>query len=240
MVLPINGEDGAQLTEDMPPIVPFNDPLSGWALRNRTFATTASSVVVTLEGAFTEATGAFTLSFDGAARLSAAYNFTWSAAGKTSPRQVGLVFGAPPALSFLSWRRATPWAAPYPADHIGRAAGDLVPANAGPGPGNASRSGSWCNDPSPLGDADFRSTRHNVTVFELSDAARGAALALVSDGASQHGRAWVAPGGVQLLAADFSNEGGNPFSREAVLPHRELVAGDAVSGAATLQLGSAL
>ena len=240
MVLAINSEGGTQLTEDMPPIVPFNDPLAGWALRNRTFATNGGAVVVTLAGAFADATGAFTLAFDGAARLRASYNFTWTAAGKTSPRQVGLVFGAPPGLSHLSWRRATPWAAPYPADHIGRAAGDLVPANAGPEPGNVSRAGSWCNDPSPLGDADFRSTRHNVTVFELSDAARGAALAFVSDGASQHGRAWVAPSGVQLLAADWSNEGGNPFSREAVLPHRELAAGAVISGAATLQLGSAL
>jgi beta-galactosidase len=240
MVLATNDEGGMQLTEDMPPITPFNDPLAGWALRSRTYATNADAVVVTLAGAFADAAGAFTLAFDGAARLTASYNFTWTAAGKTNPRQVGLVFGAAPALSYVSWRRATPWAAPYPADHIGRAAGDLVPANAGPEPGNVTRAGSWCNDPSPLGDADFRSTRHNVTVFELSDATRAAALAFVSDGASQHGRAWVAPGGVHLLAADLSNEGGNPFSREAVLPHEELTAGMAVVGAATLQLGSAL
>ncbi len=240
MVLPINDEGGMQLTEDMPPILPFNDPLANWTLRSRAFETNAAAVVVTLRGDFAGASGAFALAFDGAARLTASYNFTWTAAGKTSPRQVGLVFGVPPALGFLSWRRTTPLAAPYPADHIGRAAGDLVPANAGPPPGNASRTGSWCNDPSPLGDADFRSTRHNVTVFELSDASRAAALALVSDGASQHGRAWVAPGGVSLLAADLSNEGGNPFSREAVLPHVELTAGAVISGAATLQLGSAL
>ena len=240
MVLAINAEGGTQLTEDMPPILPFNDPLANWTLRSRTYATNAEAVVVTLKGDFTDAAGTFHLAFDGAARLNASYSFTWTAAATVSPRQVGLVFGVPPLLSYLSWRRTTPWSTTYPADHIGRPAGDLVPANAGPEPGNVSRTGSWCNDPSPLGDADFRSTRHNVSLFELSDASRGAALAFVSDGATQHGRACVAPGGVSLLVADFSNEGGNPFSREAVLPHEELKAGDLISGTATLQLGSLL
>ena len=47
-------------------------------------------------------------------------------------------------------------------------------------------------------------------------------------------------GGVYLLAADLSNEGGNPFSREKVLPQPTIATGDAVAGAAVLQLGSAL
>jgi len=244
MVLATNDEGGMQLTEDMPPILPFNDPLGGWALSARTFATVGSEVVVTLTGGYKgTASGAFALAFDGSARLRAAYNFTWLAGGATNPRQMGLVFSAPGGLSHLSWRRTTQWSAPYPSDHIGRSAGDLVASNAGPEPGNVSRGGSWCNDPYPLGSADFRSTRHNVSVFELSDASGGAALAFLSNGASQHGRAWVedasAGGGIGLLAADFSNEGGNPFSREAVLPHRELVAGDVISGSSVLQLGSA-
>ena len=240
MVLATNHEGGTQLTEDMPPILPFNDPLGGWVLSNRSYETVGSEVVVTLAGAFSQATGAFTLSFNGAAQVRAAYAFTWSAAAGVNPRQVGLVFGAPPALAHVSWRRTAPWRARYPSDHIGRPAGDLVAANAGPEPGNVSRTGSWCNDPSPLGSADFRSTRHNVTVFELSDAARGSALAFLSDGATQHARAWVAPEGIGLLCADLSNEGGNPFSREAVLPHRQVQKGDVLSGTATLQLGSAL
>ena len=152
---------------------------------------------------------------------------------------MGLVFTAPPSLSFLSWRRTAPWSA-YPVDHIGRPAADLVPSNAGPPPGNQTRTGSWSKDPYPLGDADFRSTKHNVTVFELSDGARAAVLSFVSSGATQHGRAWVGPAGIQLLAADFSNEGGNPFSREAVLPHKTISKGDIVTGVATLQLGTAL
>jgi beta-galactosidase len=248
MVLAINDDGGMQLTEGMPPILPFNAPLTAWAASNRTFATVGDAVVVTVTGSYAEAAGSFALRFDAAARLTANYSFTWLAqAASVSPRQVGLVFGVPAGLARLSWRRSTPWATSYPADHIGRAAGDGVPANAGPAPGNTTRSCAWANDPSPLGDADFRSTRHNITVFELGDGSGSArALAFLSDGASQHGRAWFdadangGAGGVGLLAADLSNEGGNPFSREAVLPHRTIAAGSVLEGSALLQLGSAL
>ena len=240
MVLNTNADGGTQLEEGMPPILPFNDPLSAWAAANRSFATVGDAVVVTVEGSYAEAAGAFTLAFDGAARLQANYSFTWTQASQLNPRQIGLVFGLPADMARLSWRRTTPWQTNYPADHIGRAAGDGVPANAGPAPGNSTPSGAWANDPSPLGDADFRSTRHNVTVFQLGDGA-ARTLALVSDGASQHGRAWVAAdGSVGLLAADLSNEGGNPFSREAVLPHRTISKGSVVSGSVLLQMGSAL
>ena len=187
MVLDTNDDGGMQLFEGMPPILPFNDPLSAWALANRSFATVGDALVVTVFGAYAEAAGSFSLAFDGAARLRASYEFTWTKVGAAlNPRQIGLVFGAPAELASVSWRRTTPWATTYPADHIGRAAGDGVPANAGPAPGNSSRASAWANDPSPLGDADFRSTRHNVTVFELSDGGGARALAFVSDGASQH------------------------------------------------------
>lgn len=236
MVLPIRGEDSMQLTEDQDPWPPWNDALVGWSLTSRSYAVVDSAVVVTLNGTYANATGAFTLSFDGDARLHAAYSFEWTDA-TTHPRQVGLVFSAPADLAQVSWRRLAPYSS-YPADHIGRTRGDAVPANVGPVPGAAAPTGAWANDPSPIGDADFRSTRHNVTVFEVGAGAR--ALAFVSDG-TQHGRAWIAgDGGVRLLAADLSNEGGNPFSRESILPHPVVARGSVVEGVVTVALGSAL
>ena len=113
-----------------------------------------------------------------------------------------------------------------------------MPANAGPPPGAAPRAGAWSADATPIGSADFRSTRHNVTVFELGAGAH--ALSFLSNG-TQAARAWVAAdGSVGLLTADVSNEGGNPFSREAVLPHPAVDAGTRVRGVVELQLGSAL
>jgi len=53
-------------------------------------------------------------------------------------------------------------------------------------------------------------------------------------------RAWVAPGATQLLAADVSTEGGNPFSREKVLPQPTYAHGDVIAGRVVLQLGGVI
>ena len=138
----------------------------------------------------------------------------------------------------MSWVRAAPWQSDYPVDHIGRPVGTGVVANAGPPPGaNSSRTGSWANDPSPLGDADFRSTRHNVSMYQLGAGAR--ALSFLSPNSSQHARAWVASdGSVCILAADLSNEGDNSFGLPLdVLPRPTYSAGALLQGSATFQLG---
>lgn len=265
MVLPLNSEGGTQLYEGMPPILPFNDVLEGWVLHNRTAAIVGNDVVVTLLCSYEgSASGSYALVFDGGGRLTVSYSFTWTGAA-VSPRQVGLSFsgwlgcGAPPPLTPLlppqvgvvmnapadlavaSWRRVVPWQTDYPSDHIGRPAGDGVPANVGPAPGvNSSRAGPWANDPSPIGDADFRSTRHNVSVFQLGVGAR--ALAFLSANSSQHARVWVASdGSVGILAADLSNEGDNSFGLPLdVLPRPTYSAGAVLEGAATFQLGGTL
>ena len=240
MVLAVDGEDSMQLTEGMPPILPFNDPLGGWALTNRSWSTVGDAVVAVLAGAYNSTgAGTFSLAFTSDARVAASYAFPWAGAAAIAPRQVGLVWTMPSDLAWLSWRRSTPWSA-YPPDHIGRPAGDAVPANAGAPPGAAPRTGAWANDPSPLGDADFRSTKHNVTAAVLRSVDGSRALSFVSDGRSQHARAWVAPGATQLLTADVSTEGGNPFSREKVLPQPTYAVGDVVAGRVVLQLGGVI
>ena len=245
MVLAKNGEGGTQMSEDMPPILPFTDPLPGWAAAgNLSWDTVGGVVEVRVGGAYSgAAAGGFVMSFDGAGGASIVYNFTWSAAAPIEPRQVGLVFTLPPSLQWLSWRRAPQWAAPYPSDHIGRAAGDGVAANVGPPP-TTSRGASWSSDASEIGGADFRATRHNCSVFELGagpgGSAGAAALAAVQQGPGLHGRAWVDGTGVRLLAAQLSNEGANPFSRERVLPNPVVARGDGLQGVVQLQLGGVL
>ena len=237
MVLPVNDDGGTQLEEGMPPILPFNDVLGGWESPYRAYNIVGDAVVVTVHGAYPNASGTYVMAFDSDARLQITYSFTWTQSTAVTPRQIGLVFDLPPALSTLSWRRDAPWPAVYPDDHIGRPVGNSVPTGAGPVlPVNESRTGSWAQDPSPMGDADFRSTKHNVTTFELADAAGIQALAFVSNG-TQHGRAWVtSSGSIGLLAADLSNEGGNPFSREKVLPQPVISQGSVIQGTVTLQL----
>jgi hypothetical protein len=119
----------------------------------------------------------------------------------------------------------------------------VLPRAGAPLPPGAARNGSaWAHDPAPLGCADFRATRHNISAFQLGAGARALSLVAPPPPAQAHARAWVdGPGGaLHVLAADLSNEGGNPFSRERVLPQPAYKAGDAIAGAATLRLGAVL
>ena len=170
-----------------------------------------------------------------------AWTFSWQSATPISPRQIGVVFGVPLSVgSSLAWSRVTPpWVtARYPSSHIGRPTGSGVTPRAGDTPAlNVSREGvDWSADASPLGCADFRSTKHNVTTFTLGEG--DAALSFLSNG-TQHGRAWIdsAAGSAFLLAAVHSCEGGNPFSRERVLPQPTFSQGSLIEGSVFLSLG---
>ena len=194
------------------------------------------------------AAGVYTLGFDGQGGVRVEWDFTWTSHSPISPRQMGVVFGVSGGSvgGNLSWaRRTPPWVGGnYPPTHIGRPVGVGVAPLAGPSlPLNASREGiPWSAEPSPIGCPDYRSTRHNVTAFVLGSGQAG--LSLVSPNGTLHGRVWWG-GGEQggaafLLAAVHSNEGGNPFSRERVLPQPTYTTGDAVAGVIQLQLGSVL
>ena len=237
MVLAINSEGATQLTENMPPILPFNDPLTSWSISNRSFSIVDTTVEVIVSGSYNgQADGSFIYSFDGSGQVQVEYNFIWKASASIQPRQVGLVFGMPTDLSLLSWERNTPWSS-YPSDHIGRPVGILIPANAGPIAGNITPTTGWNQDQTPLGDNDFRSTKHNITSYSLSSTlSLDRTLSFLSNG-TQHGRAWVEQdGSISFLAADVSTEGGNPFSRERVLPSPIYSTGSIISGVILLKL----
>jgi hypothetical protein len=238
MVLAINSEGATQITEDMPPITPFTDPLFGWTISTRNFSVVGDVVQVIVSGVYPQqAQGVFTYSFDGSAQVQVDYDFSWISATSIQPRQMGLVFNLPNDLNLLSWTRTTPWQASYPADHIGRAVGVSVSSNVGPLPGNTTPTTSWNLDQSPLGDNDFRSTKHNVTLFSLaSGTSSERRLSFLSNG-TQHGRTWIDENGsVNLLAADVSMEGGNPFSRERVLPSPTYNTGSSIKGSVLLKM----
>jgi hypothetical protein len=115
--------------------------------------------------------------------------------------------------------------------------GVSVSSNVGPLPGNTTPTTSWNLDQSPLGDNDFRSTKHNVTLFSLaSGTSSERRLSFLSNG-TQHGRTWIDENGsVNLLAADVSMEGGNPFSRERVLPSPTYNTGSSIKGSVLIKM----
>lgn len=238
MVLAINSEGATQMTEGMPPITPFTDSLTGWEISTRNFSVVGDVVQVIITGVYPQqAEGTFTYSFDGSAQVQVDYDFSWVDTNSIQPRQMGLVFNLPSDLDLLSWQRVTPWQTSYPDDHIGRAKGVDVSANVGPNAGNSTPTTSWNLDQSPLGDNDFRSTKHNVTLFSLASGNNSARRLSFLSNATQHGRAWVKEdGSINLLAADVSMEGGNPFSRERVLPSPTYSTGSSIRGSVLLKM----
>ena len=122
MVLAINNCCQTQLPENMPPTTPFNAPCSNWKVSSVSARTEGDLAVIDVAGAFHEATGAFQLRADDAGTLQVAYNFTWTDAA-VGPRQIGLVFYAPAAQTYASWRRRGLFTT-YPSTHIGRLVGE--------------------------------------------------------------------------------------------------------------------
>lgn len=216
MVLPVNSEGGTQLTEKTV-IKPFNDPCTGWHTTNLSWHIEGIFAVVQLNGSYDQASGQYQFRFNTAGNVSVLYSFHWISQTTVKPRQMGLVFTLPRELEILSWKRRGQWTT-YPDEQIGRAEGINVSANAGP-ISVSTPSKFWGDDATPMGTNDFRETKHNIFSFSLGEvkSTQTRHFTFISNG-TQHGRAWVDAIHSYLLAADLSNEGGNSFAREKVLP----------------------
>ena len=102
----------------------------------------------------------------------------------------------------------------------------------------------WADDSTPMGTADFRSTRDAVLTYSLcskpheQDCVRLLGNGTVNgEAGSLSARAWLNGSSVRLLAATLSNEGGNSFTQPiAVLPHVSLVHGSSVTGELMVQI----
>lgn len=229
-----------QLTPSTPPVEALTSSLSNWRPSGRPTWSPSGTGAVSLHvnGTYTEAFASYNITLANDGTTTIAYTFTWRAALMV-PRQLGLAFTLPPTFSRLSYRRRAQFSW-YPETQIGRRSADYVDAAPGPPPSGGTPSHAWSQDTNELGTKDFRSTRHNITAFRLSATAgdTDAQVTLrASSEQSQHGRAWISGGAVRLLAADVSNEGGNPFSRERVLPCPKLAPGTDYRGAVKLSLG---
>jgi hypothetical protein len=264
MVLPLDSSGGNQLVEGGPPILPLTEPLSGWVASGQPMHVVGVDYVrVNVSGTYAgQASATFSFTFAANNTASVAYEAVWAAAaGKVTPRQVGVVFSVPAALDTLAWQRVSQFSY-YPDDAVGRPVGAGVKANvcATPRPAAQAPTTPWSGDCSPLGTNDFRATKHNFTSFALSDgtassfsssssassfsspssSSRVARLVEVrSSGATQHGRAWfdTDSNAFKLLVADYSNEGGNTFENTRVVPSLTVSAGDSLTGTVVLAVG---
>jgi beta-galactosidase len=217
----------------------FTNTCANWKASAVTAEATADQgVTVRVEGAYTQAQGAYTFRFAKDGSLTLDYDFTITEKGQCDPRQIGVVFRLPRECDTLTWRRNAKWSA-YPDDHIGRAQGTAtafvkgVPLSLLVGP-RVLPTWSWSADATPNGCNDFRSTKMNVYEAALLSPS-GQGLRLLSDGSS-HVRCWVVENSANLLVADYTNHGAPQFFTEHVIPARPLKAGSVVKGTLRLEV----
>ena len=255
LVLAIDGSTSTQLTEQNDRAYgPWTAPLSNWTSSSlfswKVDPVSQSYVDVNISGAYQQAQGTFSLRFGGNGSLHAGWDFVWTSAASVNARQIGIVFDLARHVERLSWNRLGQFSFFGPTQ-IGRNVGKDVMPDAcddffGESGGACGRSGKteWRADTNPLGSNDWRSTKSRVLTYSVcggeadSEVNSGdGCLVLLSDG-SHHGRVWLAQPplaeGVRFLAAVLTNEGGNPYSREPVLPHIAVKKGDHVRGGLTL------
>ena len=232
MLLPLAG--GKCATTHRADTPPLNDLCRDWEAQSVKARRNEDRVEVRVKGRYEEASGSYTMTFDGAGGLSVDYRFVCRK--DVDPRQVGVVFDLPAAFDTLAWEREAQWTA-YPEDHIGRPKG-VATALAAPSrnwDGRTEPTWPWALDAHALGTNDFRSTKHHVRTASLT-AADGSGLVVRSDGRHTV-RAFVDGGRVRFLLAVYSNGGGEPFfSRHLVEERRPLKAGDVIEDMVRLEL----
>ena len=128
-----------------------------------------------------------------------------------NPRQYGLLFQVDKNMETLAWERIGEFSH-YPDNDIARISGETrlnvrplyeveawceIPA------------GDWKDDANYSGSVDFRSTKAQIRNASLTDVS-GNSIRIDSDG-TQALRAWLQDGCIQLLVADYNNNGAEPF-----------------------------
>lgn len=207
----------------------YNDWCSGWKVTATDARKEGASVVITVEGAYREFAGSYTLTVNANGGLTVGYRF--EALQDVNPRQWGMVFSAPVDFNRVFWRRDGMWSV-YPDDHISRPVGEAQLFYAGlPDEVDArlKPSWAWSKDFNELGSNDFRATRRNIRYAGLKDAA-GNQVVVRSDG-QQHWRSWLQQDKICFLVADFVTAGNEMFLEGYYAPYRKpLKKGDRIEG----------
>ncbi len=128
-----------------------------------------------------------------------------------NPRQYGMLFQVEKSMEALTWKRDGEFSH-YPDNDIARAKGSAR-LNARPlyevEAWREKPADDWKDDANYLGSVDFRSTKTQIRAASLSDAL-GNGINIIGNG-KQAVRAWLQDGCIQLLVADYSNGGSEPF-----------------------------
>ncbi len=230
------GEHGPRQLAGWSPQVDPTPYFTDWKLERIRARRNTYDVVVEMEGHYAQATGKFTLHFDGSGGLRVAYDFIHTATD-VNPREVGVGFELARACERLRWQRRGDWSV-YPPDHIGRLVGEarpFRPGMSGPDPADAEPTWPWKDDATIHGSNDFRSSKYHVLHASLTDAS-GAGLSVSSDG-SLAARASLESDRVAWRLNSFTTGGNDRFlATHFAAERRPIAQGGRVTGAVQLRL----
>ena len=170
LLIPHNGEGETQMTGKTRIHDAFSPVCTQWQLQQVvTGIPAAGQIKVTIQGAYAEAEGAYTLAFSSSGVV---FSYDFKIKHNINPRQTGVAFDFAPGFDRLTWRRRGLWSA-YPDDHIGRLTGTAlaVTPDGKPaieiGPRENPGTSPWANDNTRYGSNDFRSTKENILTASL-------------------------------------------------------------------------
>jgi hypothetical protein len=236
-LVPLDKEGGGtQMTGREPSFAPLWGLCTNWTASSVTAAQTGQMVTVNVAGAYSGADGGYEMAIDGTGRVQVSWRFTLK--DGLNPRQTGITFTLPGNCQTLSWHRRGQWSW-YPEDHIGRLTGT---AKAFPGHPACGLAGPrtqptwpWAEDQNEYGCNDFRSTKCNIFLAQLTDG-DGIGLRAVA-AADRHAHAWMDGGRAHLLVADYVNDGAEGFFQMTrAISDRPIAKGGVVAGSAQVEL----
>ena len=156
------------------------------------------NVRVSIQGRYRDFRGGYELTITPAGNLKIASSFEYSGEGFYA-REIGLRFSVPKDCDTLDWDRRAEWNV-YPADHIGRPRG-TAPAFPRLSE-NVPPTVPWCEDLSPMGSNDFRSTKRHVYWAAIHYPGNRPGLVIESDG-GQSVRAMVETDRISVHVNDW-------------------------------------
>ena len=214
-IVPMNREDGGMPSAAgatyQNAIYPLqNYPLMALYATHLESHEQGDSIEIAMDIAYDGGKGTQSYTFTSDGRLIVRYSIAYSGED-TLPRQYGLLLKLPASFDRITWQRkgSFSW---YPQDDIGRPEGTaLLGAKQVNGVGEWSivPTNDWKDDANDLGSVDFRSTKRFIRKAALTDK-QGDGVMVLSDG-TQAVRSWLQDQYIQLLVADYNNNGSEPF-----------------------------
>lgn len=214
-IVPMNEEDGGKpnvagetYQNNIYPIK--NYPLYTLFANNISMQKLSDGVKIMMDVIYTDAKGKQSYYFSNDRTVTTEYEVQYKG-NDTLPRQYGMIMQLPKTFDKLSWKRKGDFSI-YPANDIGRNEGfAMLNAKhlASVEEWSVVPKGDWKDDANDLGSNDFRSTKRYIYQVLLSDKNNNR-IEIISDG-TQSTRSWLQDGQIQLLVADYNNNGSEPF-----------------------------